>query len=148
MDRWARDFDNWAVCDALCFHLFDESPLAWKKITLWARRREEFVRRAGFALLASLALHDRTTDDAPFLRLLPVVARGATDPRNVVKKGVSWALRSVGMRSPALHAAAIAVARRLEASTSPPARWVGSDALRDLSRPLVRRRIAARSGPR
>ena len=148
MDRWARDFDNWAVCDALCFHLFDKTPLAWKKVAAWARRREEFVRRAGFALLAGLALHDRTTGDAPFRRLLPLVERGAVDRRNFVKKGVSWALRSVGGRSPALHAAALALARRLKASSEPAARWVGSDALRDLTRPLVHRRVASRAAKR
>ena len=116
MDRWAKAFDNWAICDALCFHLFDHTPHAWAKISAWSKRREEFVKRAAFALLASVALHDRETGDAPFKKSFALIERGATDDRNFVKKGVSWALRSVGARSPALHASALTVARRLAAS--------------------------------
>jgi 3-methyladenine DNA glycosylase AlkD len=133
MDRWARDFDNWAICDALCFHLFDRTPHAWTKIEQWSGRRAEFVKRAAFALLASVALHDRTTPNAPFLRALPLIERAAADDRNFVKKGVSWALRGVGRRNPELNAAAIAVARRLAASSEPSARWVGRDALREFA---------------
>jgi 3-methyladenine DNA glycosylase AlkD len=140
MDRWAGDFDNWAICDTICFHLFDRTPHAWGKLLPWSRRREEFVRRAAFALLAGLALHDRTTPDARFLKTLPLVERAARDDRNFVKKGVSWGLRSVGHRSAALHAAAVELAERL-ASTDTPARWVGRDALRDLDRPAVRAKL-------
>jgi 3-methyladenine DNA glycosylase AlkD len=148
MDRWAGDFDNWAICDAICFHLFDRSPHAYRKVSAWAKRREEFVRRAAFALAASLALHDRQAPDGPFEKMLPLVERAATDPRNFVKKGVSWGLRGIGMRSPALHAKSLALARRLAASTDPAARWVGHDAIRDLSRPMVVRRAAARAAAR
>jgi 3-methyladenine DNA glycosylase AlkD len=148
MDRWARDFDNWAICDAVCFHLFDRSPHAYNKVSVWASRREEFVRRAAFALAASLALHDRQAPDKPFEKLLPLVERAATDPRNFVKKGVSWALRGIGMRSPGLHAKSLALARRLAASTDPAARWIGHDATRDLSRPMVVKRAAARAAAR
>jgi 3-methyladenine DNA glycosylase AlkD len=144
MDRWARDFDNWAVCDTLCFQLFDRTPHAWKKIDEWSRRREEFVKRAAYALLASLALHDKATGDAPFARSLGLVERGATDERNFVKKAVSWALRSLGHRNARLHAAAIDTANRLLASTDSTARWIGRDALRDLQRPMVLRRVAKR----
>ena len=139
MDRWCRDFDNWAVCDTACFHLFDRSPHAFRKVALWARRKEEFVRRAAFALLASLALHDRETGDAAFRRCLPLIERAASDPRNFVKKGVSWALRGVGRRSRGLHAASLAVARRLAASSDAAERWVGRDALRDLTRARIAR---------
>ncbi len=132
MDRWARDFDNWAICDTLCFHLFDKTPHAWKKVKAWSRRREEFVKRAGFALLASIALHDKQAPDAPFLRALKLIERAATDERNFVKKGVSWALRLIGRRNPALNKAAVAVSRRLVASPHPAARWIGRDALREL----------------
>jgi 3-methyladenine DNA glycosylase AlkD len=145
MDRWARDFDNWAICDALCFHLFDRSPHAYRKVSAWAKRREEFVRRAAFALAASLALHDRQAPDRPFEKMLPLIARAATDERNFVKKGVSWALRGIGMRSPALHAKSLALARRLAASSDPSARWVGHDAIRDLSRPMIVKRVRLRS---
>ena len=148
MDRWARDFDNWAICDAVCFHLFDRSPHAYRKVAAWAKRQEEFVRRAAFALAASLALHDREAPDKSFERMLPLVERAATDPRNFVKKGVSWALRGVGMRSPSLHAKSLALARRLAASTGPAARWVGHDAVRDLSRPMIAKRAAVRAEAR
>jgi 3-methyladenine DNA glycosylase AlkD len=134
MDRWARDFDNWAVCDTLCFKLFDRTPHAWKKIEQWCRREEEFVKRAGFALLASLALHDKAAPDAPFLKSLRLIERGSVDERNFVKKGVSWALRAVGKRNPRLRSGALALARELAASQQPAARWVGKDALRDLGR--------------
>lgn len=143
MDRWARDFDNWAICDTLCFHLFDRTPHAWRKIEQWSIRREEFVKRAGFALLASVALHDKHAADAPFLRALPLIEQGASDPRNFVKKAVSWALRGIGKRNGTLKAAAIGLARRLAQSPEPAERWVGKDALRDLTRPVkekVRRR--------
>ncbi len=145
MDRWARDFDNWAICDHLTFHLFDRSPHAWAAVDRWAVVDAEFVRRAAFALLAALALHDRDATDAAFLERMPAIEAAAADPRNFVKKGVSWALRSVGSRNVALHAAALALATRLSASTVAPTRWIGSDALRDLSRPLVAARVAKKS---
>jgi len=144
MDRWARDFDNWAICDALCFHLFDRSPHAYRKVSAWSTRREEFVRRAAFALAASLALHDRQAPDKAFEQMLPLIERAATDERNFVKKGVSWALRGIGMRSAALHRKSLALARRLAASKDPSARWVGRDAIRDLSRPMVVKRVRLR----
>ena len=134
MDRWAREMDNWAVCDTLCFKLFDRSPHAFRKVTQWKTRKEEFVKRSAFALLASLALHDKASGDASFLRLLPAIERAATDERNFVKKGVSWALRSIGRRNAALHAAAIDTSTRLAASPAAPARWIGRDALRELQR--------------
>ena len=139
MDRWARDFDNWAICDTLCFHLFDKTPHAWRKIDQWAARREEFVKRAAFALLASVALHDKRAPDAPFLRALPLVERASTDDRNFVKKGVSWALRLIGRRNPALNTAALGVARRLAASSDAAARWIGKDAVKELERWKARR---------
>ncbi len=145
MDRWARDFDNWAVCDALTFHLFDRSPHAWNKVDHWAATDAEFVKRASFALLAALALHDKDSADQVFLDRLPLIAAAATDPRNFVKKGVSWALRSIGGRSVALHAAALALAERLSAAKAAPARWVGKDAVRDLSRPLIAARVARKT---
>jgi len=144
MDRWARNFDNWAICDHLCFHLFDRTPHAWRKIDQWGRRREEFVKRAAFALLASVALHDKQAGDGEFMRALPLVERAASDERNFVKKGVNWALRSVGRRNRALHAAAVDVSRRLADAQSPSARWVGKDALRELTSPAVLRRVERR----
>jgi len=144
MDRWARDFDNWGVCDTVCFHLFDRTPHAWRKVEQWSRRRDEFVKRAAFALLASLALHDKRAGDEPFIRSLALVERAASDPRNFVKKGVSWGLRVVGRRNQALNAAALETARRLAQSPEPSARWVGKEALRELTNAKVKRQLAAR----
>jgi 3-methyladenine DNA glycosylase AlkD len=142
MDRWVRDMDNWGICDTVCFFLFDRTPHAWRKIEPWSRRRDEFVKRTAFVLLACLALHHKQAADARFTRLLPVVERGATDDRNFVKKGVSWALRAVGRRNATLHAAAVDAAQRLAASPNPSSRWVGRDALRDLTK--VRPKAAAK----
>jgi 3-methyladenine DNA glycosylase AlkD len=144
MDRWCRDFDNWGICDTVCFHLFDKTPHAWAKVAQWSDHRHEFVKRAAFALLASLALHDKRADDESFDRCLPLIERAATDERNLVKKGVSWALRLIGRRNRALNAAALTVARRLSASAEPAARWVGKDAVKELSGPVVMRKLAAR----
>jgi 3-methyladenine DNA glycosylase AlkD len=144
MDAWCRDFDNWAICDTATFHLFDKTPHAWKKLTSWAPRREEFVRRAAFALLASVALHDKRADDALFLRALPLIERAAPDERNFVKKGVSWALRSVGRRNAALNTPCVALSKRLAASSEPAARWVGNDALRELTSATLKKRLAAK----
>lgn len=143
MDRWVKDFDNWAICDTLCFHLFDKTPHAWTRIKSWSTRKPEFERRAAFALLASVALHDKGMPDAPFVQALPVIERAAADDRNFVKKAVSWALRGVGRRNRALNAEAVVVARRLAASPERPARWVGKDALRELTSAPVQRRLKA-----
>ena len=132
MDRWVKDFDSWAITDALCFHLFDKTPHAWTKITLWSRRRPEFEKRAAFALLASVALHDKKAPDAPFLAALKLIEREADDSRNFVKKGVNWALRGIGKRNAKLRVAAVKLAKRLAASENSAARWVGKDALREL----------------
>ncbi|HKO60726.1 MAG TPA: DNA alkylation repair protein [Pyrinomonadaceae bacterium] len=134
MDRWCKDFDSWAICDTACFHLFDKTSHAFKKVSQWSKRKDEFVKRAAFALLASLALHDKKSDDRPFADCLPLIERAATDERNFVKKGVSWALRGVGRRSPELKASSIELAERLAASPNSAARWIGKDALRDLRR--------------
>ena len=144
MDRWCKDFDNWGICDTVCFHLFDRTPHAWRKVAAWSRRGDQFGKRAAFALLACLALHDKTAPDAPFLKSLPLIERAATDDRNFVKKGVSWALRLIGRRNLALHAAAVEVATRLAASPDGPARWIGKDAVRELKSPAVVRRLKTR----
>lgn len=136
MDRWCRDFDNWGICDTLCFHLFDKTPHAWKKIEQWSNKRAEFVKRASFALLASVALHDKKAPDEPFLKSLGLIERAATDERNFVKKGVSWALRGIGKRNTRLRTASIALSRRLVASPDAAARWIGKDALKDLQKSL------------
>jgi 3-methyladenine DNA glycosylase AlkD len=138
MDRWARDFDNWGIVDTLCFKLFDRTPHAWRKVELWSTRRGEFVKRGAFALLASLALHDKRTGNEPFVRSLRLVERAASDDRNFVKKGVSWALRAVGRRNRELNTAAIALARQLVESPDAAASCIGKDALKELSGATVR----------
>ena len=133
MDRWCRDFDSWAICDTACFHLFDRTPHAYAKVEQWAKSNREFVKRGAFALLACLALHDKKADDESFLRYLPLIEKAAPDDRNFVKKGVSWALRSIGRRQ-IVKEAVLDLAARLAASPEPAARWIGKDALRDLTR--------------
>ena len=144
MDRWCRDFDNWAICDTACFHLFDRTPHAFRKVAQWCDRKDEFVKRAAFALLASIALHDKKAGDESFLKCLPPAERAATDKRNFVKKGVVWALRGVGGRNPALNAAVLTLAQRLADSTEKTARWVGKTTLRELKSPAATRRLAAK----
>jgi 3-methyladenine DNA glycosylase AlkD len=134
MDSWAKEFENWAICDTACFHLFDRTPHAWKKIEQWASKRDEFVKRAAFALLASVALHDKQAPDAPFVKALKLIEGAADDDRNFVKKGVSWGLRGIGHRNAAMKAAAMKTAKKLVASDDATARWIGRDAIRDLKR--------------
>jgi 3-methyladenine DNA glycosylase AlkD len=145
MERWCKDFDNWAICDTACFHLFDHTPHAFEKVEAWAGRRDEFVKRAAFALLASLALHDKAARSEAFVRCLPLIEKAATDPRNFVKKAVNWALRAVGQKRPELSVRARALAQRLASSADATARWVGKGALRELSSVSARKGVAARA---
>jgi 3-methyladenine DNA glycosylase AlkD len=145
MNAWASDFDNWGICDTVSWHLFDYTPFAWEMIRKWSVSPREFVKRAAFAMMAGQAGHNKTATDAQFLALLPLIGKGARDERNFVRKAMSWALRRIGARSLRLHAAAVTLAGRLAASDRAPCRWVGRDALRDLSRPMVRARLARRA---
>ena len=135
MDRWCRDFDNWAICDTVCFKLFDQTPHAFAKVEEWAGRKEEFQKRAAFALLACVALHDKATKEEAFQRGLALIETAAGDGRNFVKKAVSWALRAIGTRRATLKDATVELARRLAASDDATRRWIGKDALRALSKP-------------
>jgi len=146
MDRWADQFDNWGDCDTACFALFDRTPHAWQKVDEWALRDEEFVRRAAFATLASLTVHDKQATDEQFLARLPLIEAAADDARNFVKKAVNWALRSVGKRSARLHAQAIELAELLAARAEPSARWIGKDALRELRKPAQVARVNRKQG--
>ena len=142
MDQWCRDFDNWGVTDTLCFALFNESPHAWGRVRQWVRRKAEFEKRAGFALMACLSHPRRPGADARFIEGLAHIEHGATDDRNFVKKGVSWALRMVGRRNVALNASSVALSRRLIESEHASARWIGRDAFKELTSPAVVRRLA------
>lgn len=144
MDRWARDFDSWAVTDSTCLHLFCYAAPAWGRVAVWSRRRGEYQRRAAFALLAALAVHDRTSPDARFVAALPLLVTAARDERPYVRKGVNWALRQIGKRNAPLNDAAITCARDILALDTPAARWIARDALRELTSAATRRRISAR----
>ena len=146
MDRWCKDFDNWAVCDTLCFHLFDRVPHAWDKIRKWSNQRPEFVKRTAFALMASIAGHDKLAADDLFLEGLTLIERAASDERNFVKKAVSWALRRIGRRNQRLHRACVELSARLAASADATERWIGRDAHKELTSALVERAIVAKSG--
>jgi 3-methyladenine DNA glycosylase AlkD len=144
MERWCRDFDNWGICDTACFCLFDRAPHAWEQVDRWSGRKEEFVKRTAFALLWSLTVHDKSAADTRFIHGLRLIEQAADDERNFVKKAVNMALRAIGKRNLALHAAGVTVAERLAGSAAPAARWVGKDALRELKGPAVMKRRAKR----
>lgn len=155
MEQWVGEFDSWDLCDQAALGLFGRTSAAWQKALEWAGRDGEFVKRAGFALMAGLAIHDKRASDQDFVSLFPVIEVGAGDPRNFVKKAVSWALRQIGKRSVELNAQAVACAERIKVSANdaaggsrggPPearaARWVASDALRELTSDKVRERLS------
>jgi 3-methyladenine DNA glycosylase AlkD len=144
MDRWCADFDNWGIVDTVCFKLFDRTPHAWAKVDQWSRRDEEFAKRGGFALLACLALHDKAAGDDQFIKRLPLIERASTDDRNFVIKGVSWAFRLIGRRSPALNEVTVTLSRQLAASPSKSARWLGRGALKELTSPAVIRKLGVK----
>lgn len=134
MDAWCRDFDNWGVVDTVCFKLFDQSPHGWSRVEKWAKLKGEQQKRAGFVMLACLAAHSDGIPDTQFRKFLPLLEWGATDERNFVKKGVSWALRMVGRQSPAMLKECTALAKKLAGSADATQRWVGKEALRDLGK--------------
>jgi 3-methyladenine DNA glycosylase AlkD len=141
MEDWVIGFDSWDVCDQVCDNLFEKSPLAWGKIIDWAEREEEFVKRAAFSLIACLAWHDKQASDKKFIELLPVIIRQATDDRNFVKKAINWALRNIGKRNLNLNHAAINAAKEIQQLDSRTARWIASDALRELESEAVQKRL-------
>jgi len=141
MDRWVRDFDSWDVVDGSCGNLFDKTPFAVAKAKDWCKREEEFVKRAGFVLMAELAVHDKEAKDKVFLDFLPVIIGGASDSRNFVKKAVNWSLRQIGKRNLKLNKAAVSTALKIQKIESGAAKWVASDAMRELKSPQVLKRL-------
>jgi 3-methyladenine DNA glycosylase AlkD len=141
MERWAADFDSWDICDQCCSNLFARNPLAWEKALDWSGRDEEFVKRAGFVLMASLAVKDKQAANRDFEPFLEAILSGAPDKRNFVKKAVNWALRQIGKRNAELNARAQATARHIQQFNSPGARWIAADALRELSGANVQSRL-------
>jgi 3-methyladenine DNA glycosylase AlkD len=146
MEVWAKDFDSWDVVDGSCSNLFEKTPFALKKAVEWADRREEYIKRAGFVLMARLAVGTKKADEKTLETFLPYIEREADDARNFVKKAVNWALRQIGKHSPALNRKAIAAARRIAQQDSASARWIAADALRELTSPAVQERLKAKGG--
>ncbi len=141
MEKWAAGFDSWDVCDQVCSNLFDKTPFAHQKALEWSGRKEEFVRRAAFTLMAALAVHDKGASDAEFTSFFGAIEKGSTDQRNFVKKSVNWALRQIGKRNLNLNRAAAEVAERISKMDSPSARWVASDAIRELRSEAVQKKL-------
>jgi 3-methyladenine DNA glycosylase AlkD len=144
MENWVRDFDSWDVCDQCCSNLFDKTIHAFDKAEQWSARDEEFVKRAGFVLMATLAVHAKKAKDEEFTRFFPIIKRESTDERNYVKKAVNWALRQIGKRNLALNHKAIETAKQIQRTDSGSAKWIASDALRELTGEAVRKRLASK----
>jgi len=144
MERWVRDFDSWDVCDQVCSNLFDRTKFAHKKAMDWSKRGETFVKRAGFVLMAALAVHDKEAGDKEFFKFLPIIKREAWDERNFVRKAVNWALRQIGKRNLPLNQKAIKTAKEIQGIDSKTAKWIASDAIRELTSEAVRKRLRMR----
>lgn len=141
MESWVEEFDTWDICDQCCSNLFDKTGFAVQKAVEWSKREGEFVKRAGFVLMATMAVHDKNAEDEKFLKFLPIIKKGAVDERNFVKKAVNWALRQIGKRNPNLNEYAIKAARDIKNMDSKSAKWIASDAIRELTGKNVRNRL-------
>ena len=141
MERWVQEFNSWDVCDQCCMKLFRKTPYAYQKIDEWSSREEEFVKRAAFTLIATLAVHDKKAPDMKFIELFPVIIAASGDGRNFVKKAVNWALRQIGKRNQNLNRKAIDVAREIDKLDSKSAKWIAKDALRELEGEKVQKRL-------
>jgi 3-methyladenine DNA glycosylase AlkD len=141
MNAWAKDFDNWATVDGTCCYLFCRTPFAYEKAFEWAEKKPEFIKRAGFSLMAYLAVHDKKAPDEKLAAFLPVIEKHSDDDRNFVKKAVNWALRQIGKRNQNLNHLAVETAERIKLQNTRPARWIASDALRELKSPKVLARL-------
>jgi 3-methyladenine DNA glycosylase AlkD len=140
MEGWAREISSWDLCD-LAADLFGRTPSGRSTIRAWARRPEGFVKRCAFSMIARRAVWAKDAPDREFIGYLPLIRRASADPRNEVKKGVSWALRQIGKRNRSLHAAAVDEAERILLLATPPARWIARDALRELGSEKTRSRL-------
>ena len=142
MESWVSDFDSWDVCDQCCSNLFDKTGFAHQKAVEWSEKDEEFVKRAGFVMMAILAVHDKKATDEEFLKFLPIIKRESTDNRNFVKKAVNWALRQIGKRNLNLNKIAIKTAEEIQQIDSKSARWIAADAIRELTGETIQSRLA------
>jgi len=141
MGSWVKEFDYWEICDQCCMNLFEKTKFAYRKAIEWSSNDREFIKRAGFVLMARLAVGDRKADDREFIKFLPIIKRESTDNRNFVKKAVNWALRQIGKRNLALNEMAIKTANEIQQMDSTSARWIASDALRELTGEAVQNRL-------
>jgi 3-methyladenine DNA glycosylase AlkD len=141
MEQWVEDFDSWDVCDEVCMNLFEKLPFAYEKAVQWSSRDEEFIKRAGFVLMARLAVSDKKATDEKFISFLPYIKRESTDSRNYVKKAVNWALRQIGKRNITLNKLAIKAGEEIYSIDSKSARWIASDALGELKNEKIRKRL-------
>jgi len=145
MESWVKDFDSWDVCDQCCMNLFKRTPFAYRKAIEWSRNEEEFIKRAGFVMMACLAVGDKKAKDRQFEPFFPIIKGEATDDRNFVKKAVNWALRQIGKRNSNLNKRAIQIAEEIREMDSGSARWIASDAIRELTSEAVRKRLKGRN---
>jgi 3-methyladenine DNA glycosylase AlkD len=141
MEDWVQDFNSWDICDQVCGNLFDKTEFAHKKVFEWTERKEEFVKRAGFALIATLSVHDKKSKDESFERFFPIIKKHCTDERNYVRKAVNWALRQIGKRNLYLNQRAIRVAKIIQKINSKTARWIANDAIRELESEKIQKRL-------
>lgn len=141
IEKWIKGFDSWDVCDQVCSSFLDKTKFAYKKIFELSRRKEEFVKRTAFALMACLAVHDKNLKDKDFLKFFPLIKKAATDERNFVKKAVNWALRQIGKRNLNLNKKAIKLAKEIQKINSKSARWIAADAIKELENPKIRKRF-------
>jgi 3-methyladenine DNA glycosylase AlkD len=141
MDSWVKDFDNWAICDGTCGHLFSRSEFAYKKVLEWSNREEEFIKRAGICLIAWLTVHDKKASDEKIAEFLPILEKKSDDERNFIKKAVNWSLRQIGKRSFYLNKLAIESAEKIKAQNTKSARWIAADALRELQNEKTHERL-------
>jgi len=142
MEIWAKDFDSWDICDQCCNNLFRKTKFAYRKVVEWSKRKEEYVKRAAFSLIACLAVHDKKQKDEVFLRHLQLIKRESADERNFVKKAVNWALRQIGKRNPNLNKKAIETAKEIQKTDLKSAKWIASDALRELTSEKIQKRLS------
>jgi 3-methyladenine DNA glycosylase AlkD len=145
MDSWTASFDSWDICDGTCLHLFSKCHLAVEKALEWAAHDEEYIKRAGFVMMACLSVGKRKVTDDQLAAFLPVIERASTDERNFVKKAVNWALRQIGKRNSYLNSLAIKTGQRIKALDSKSARWIAADALRELTGEKVQLRLSRKS---
>jgi 3-methyladenine DNA glycosylase AlkD len=145
MENWVKDFNSWDVCDQVCSNLFDKTEFAYKKAVEWSKREEEFVKRAGFVLMAALAVHDKKAKDEEFLKFLPIIKRESVDSRNFVKKAINWALRQIGKRNTNLNKEAIKTAKDIQDLDAKSAKWIASDAIREITSDSIQQKLQGKN---